>query len=125
MTHRFGAARAEAALRELLIGVGEDPDRPGLKDPPARVARAYTETFAGLWQDPGDVLATTFDEDHDELVLSRKSRCNRPASTTWWPSTATRTSGTSPGWTGGGPGRPNWARWAGATPRAPRGRSGG
>jgi GTP cyclohydrolase I len=63
--------RAEAAVRELLIAVGEDPDRPGLKDTPARVARAYTEIFAGLWQDPGEILATTFDEDHDELVLVR------------------------------------------------------
>jgi GTP cyclohydrolase IA len=61
--------RAEAAVRELLIAVGEDPDRPGLQDTPARVARAYAETFAGLWQDPADVLATTFDEDHDEFVL--------------------------------------------------------
>jgi GTP cyclohydrolase IA len=65
----FDAARAEAAVRELLYAVGEDPGRPGLKDTPARVARAYAETFAGLWQDPGEVLATTFDEDHDELVL--------------------------------------------------------
>jgi GTP cyclohydrolase IA len=62
-------ARAAAAIRELLLAVGEDPDRPGLQDTPARVARAYAETFAGLWQDPGEVLATTFDEDHDELVL--------------------------------------------------------
>jgi GTP cyclohydrolase IA len=62
-------ARAEAAVRELLVAVGEDPDRPGLRDTPARVARAYEETFAGLWQDPGEVLSTTFDEDHDELVL--------------------------------------------------------
>ncbi|MGY2064672.1 GTP cyclohydrolase I FolE [Blastococcus sp. SYSU DS0619] len=61
--------RAAAAIRELLIAVGEDPDRPGLQDTPARVARSYTETFAGLWQDPFDILATTFDEDHDELVL--------------------------------------------------------
>jgi GTP cyclohydrolase I len=61
--------RAEAAVRELLIAVGEDPDRAGLRDTPARVARAYAETFAGLWQDPGDVLTTTFDEDHDEMVL--------------------------------------------------------
>ncbi|MGY1635709.1 GTP cyclohydrolase I FolE [Geodermatophilus sp. SYSU D00742] len=61
--------RAVAAVRELLIAVGEDPDRPGLKDTPGRVARAYAETFAGLWQDPADVLATTFDEDHDEMVL--------------------------------------------------------
>ena len=61
--------RAAAAVRELLIAVGEDPDRPGLQDTPARVARAYAETFAGLRQDPFEVLATTFDEDHDELVL--------------------------------------------------------
>ena len=65
----FDAARAEAAVRELLYAMGEDPGRPGLKDTPARVARAYAETFAGLRQDPGEVLATTFDEDHDELVL--------------------------------------------------------
>ena len=62
-------ARAEAAVRELLIAVGEDPDRAGLKDTPARVARSYAEIFAGLWQDPGEILATTFDEDHDEMVL--------------------------------------------------------
>jgi GTP cyclohydrolase I len=64
-------ARVEAAIRELLLAVGEDPDRPGLQETPARVARAYAETFAGLGQDPADVLATTFDEDHDELVLVR------------------------------------------------------
>ncbi|MCW2584116.1 MAG: cyclohydrolase 1 [Klenkia sp.] len=61
--------RAEAAVRELLIAVGEDPDRPGLRETPARVARAYAETFAGLHEDPAEVLSTTFDEDHDELVL--------------------------------------------------------
>jgi GTP cyclohydrolase I len=61
--------RAAAAVRELLVAVGEDPDRPGLRETPARVARAYAETFAGLWQDPSEILATTFDEDHDELVL--------------------------------------------------------
>jgi GTP cyclohydrolase IA len=61
--------RAAAAVRELLLAVGEDPDRPGLRDTPGRVARAYAETFAGLWQDPGEVLATVFDEDHDEFVL--------------------------------------------------------
>jgi GTP cyclohydrolase I len=62
-------ARAEAAVRELLLAVGEDPDRQGLAETPARVARAYTEIFAGLWQEPYEVLSTTFDEDHDELVL--------------------------------------------------------
>jgi len=69
MTFEFDAARAEAAVRELLIAVGEDPDRAGLQNTPARVARAYAETFAGLGQDPAEILATTFDEDHDELVL--------------------------------------------------------
>jgi GTP cyclohydrolase I len=62
-------ARAEAAVRELLIAVGEDPDREGLQRTPARVARAYNEVFAGLFVDPDTVLETTFDEDHDELVL--------------------------------------------------------
>lgn len=66
---RVDAARIEAAVREILLAIGEDPERPGLVDTPARVARAYGETFAGLSQDPYDVLATTFDEDHDELVL--------------------------------------------------------
>ena len=62
-------ARAEAAIRELLIAVGEDPDRDGLKRTPERVARSYAEMFAGLYVNPDDVLETTFDEDHDELVL--------------------------------------------------------
>jgi GTP cyclohydrolase I len=62
-------ARAEAAVRELLVAIGEDPDRDGLKATPARVARAYAEIFAGLHVNPDDVLQTTFDEDHDELVL--------------------------------------------------------
>ena len=63
--------RAEAAVRELLIAIGEDPERDGLRQTPARVARAYREIFAGLFVDPADVLQTTFDENHDELVLVR------------------------------------------------------
>ena len=63
--------RIEAAVREILIAVGEDPDREGLLETPARVARAYAETFAGLHQDPAEILATTFDIDHDELVMVR------------------------------------------------------
>jgi GTP cyclohydrolase I len=62
-------ARAAAAVRELLIAIGEDPDREGLRATPDRVARAYGEVFAGLHTDPDDVLQTTFDENHDELVL--------------------------------------------------------
>jgi len=62
-------ARAERAVRELLLAIGEDPDREGLRQTPARVARAYAETMAGLFADPEAVLQTTFDEHHDELVL--------------------------------------------------------
>jgi GTP cyclohydrolase I len=62
-------ARAQAAVAELLAAIGEDPQRDGLRDTPARVARAYQEIFAGLFTDPADVLETTFEEGHDELVL--------------------------------------------------------
>src|SRR5699024_4769594 len=65
----FDQARAEAAVRELLLAVGEDPEREGLKETPARVARAYREVFAGLHVDPTQVLEKTFDEGHQELVL--------------------------------------------------------
>ncbi|MEV4331544.1 GTP cyclohydrolase I FolE [Streptomyces sp. NPDC049597] len=65
----FDEKRAENAVRELLLAVGEDPDREGLQETPARVARAYKEIFAGLWQRPEDVLTTTFDLGHDEMVL--------------------------------------------------------
>jgi GTP cyclohydrolase I len=68
----FDQHRAEAAVRELLLAVGEDPDRHGLQDTPARVARAYREMFAGLYTDPDAVLDTTFDEQHDELVLVKQ-----------------------------------------------------
>ncbi|MEU6699911.1 MULTISPECIES: GTP cyclohydrolase I FolE [Pseudonocardia] len=64
-------ARAENAVRELLIAIGEDPDRQGLRETPARVARAYGEIFAGLFVDPDTVLEKTFDEGHGELVLVR------------------------------------------------------
>lgn len=67
----FDQERAEKAVRELLLAVGEDPDREGLKQTPARVARAFQETFAGLHTDPREVLSTTFDENHQELVLVR------------------------------------------------------
>ncbi|WP_278314325.1 GTP cyclohydrolase I FolE [Lolliginicoccus levis] len=65
----FNQARAEAAVRELLLAIGEDPDRDGLAETPARVARAYAELFAGLHTDPDSVLDKTFDEGHEELVL--------------------------------------------------------
>ncbi|MEU4672469.1 GTP cyclohydrolase I FolE [Amycolatopsis sp. NPDC023774] len=65
----FDQDRAERAVRELLLACGEDPHRDGLLDTPARVARAYREMFAGLYTDPDEVLAKTFDESHEELVL--------------------------------------------------------
>ncbi len=67
----YDAERAERAVRELLIAVGEDPDREGLRETPARVARSYREIFAGLYTNPDEVLETAFDEEHSELVLVR------------------------------------------------------
>ncbi|WP_089255749.1 GTP cyclohydrolase I FolE [Asanoa hainanensis] len=63
--------RIEKAVREILIAIGEDPDRDGLVKTPLRVARAYAELFAGLRVDPAQVLNTTFDASHEELVLVR------------------------------------------------------
>ncbi|MEU4872783.1 GTP cyclohydrolase I FolE [Streptomyces sp. NPDC021608] len=65
----FDEKRAENAVRELLIAVGEDPEREGLRETPARVARAYRELLVGLTQTPEEVLTTTFDLGHDEMVL--------------------------------------------------------
>ncbi|MFJ7063837.1 GTP cyclohydrolase I FolE [Streptomyces sp. NPDC101115] len=65
----FDEKRAENAVRELLIAVGEDPEREGLLETPARVARAYRELLSGMRQNPEDVLTTTFDLGHDEMVL--------------------------------------------------------
>jgi GTP cyclohydrolase I len=66
---QFDHGRIEKAVREILSAIGEDPDRDGLRDTPARVARAYAEQFAGLGQTPEDALTTMFDADHDEMVL--------------------------------------------------------
>ncbi len=63
--------RAERAVREILLAIGEDPDREGLKETPARVARSYAEIFAGMAQRPEDVLTTTFEIGHEELILVR------------------------------------------------------
>ena len=66
------AARVEAAVRELLCAIGEDPNREGLLDTPARVARACTEIFAGLYEDPSKHLLRQFHEaDHEEMVIVR------------------------------------------------------
>jgi GTP cyclohydrolase I len=66
---RFDHDRVVAAVKEILIGIGEDPERDGLRDTPERVARAYSEMFQGLRQAPESVLSTFFDLGHDEFVL--------------------------------------------------------
>jgi len=70
-SHPYDQERAEKAVRELLLALGEDPEREGLRETPARVARAFKENFEGLWQKPEDVLTTTFDIGHEELVIIR------------------------------------------------------
>jgi len=64
-------ARIERAVREILVGIGEDPNREGLLDTPGRVARMFAETMSGLSEEPRDHLTTVFDADHDEMVMVR------------------------------------------------------
>ncbi|HET9729722.1 MAG TPA: GTP cyclohydrolase I FolE [Acidimicrobiia bacterium] len=64
-------ARIEKAVREILLAIGEDPDRNGLERTPRRVAEMYAEIFSGLHDDPSKHLVTRFDADHDEMVLVR------------------------------------------------------
>ena len=63
--------RLAAAVREILLALGEDPDRDGLRETPERVARMYAEIFSGLREDPGEHLSVTFEAEHDEVVLVR------------------------------------------------------
>jgi len=63
--------RLRAAVREMLLAIGEDPDREGLHDTPARVARLYAEVFSGLHVDPRALLRKTFEVDHEEMVLQK------------------------------------------------------
>ena len=69
MARSFDAVRVEAAVRELLDAIGEDVERPGLRDTPARVARMYAEVFSGLHAEPDGLLLPVFDEHHDELII--------------------------------------------------------
>jgi GTP cyclohydrolase IA len=71
MTDPVDLPRIEAAVREILAAIGEDPDRDGLLDTPSRVARMYEEIFAGLREDPKALLNTSFDAGHDEMVMVR------------------------------------------------------
>lgn len=68
---RVDAEKVERAVRLILEGIGEDPDREGLRDTPARVARMYQELFSGLFTDPGDVLSTVFSEPFDDIIAVR------------------------------------------------------
>ena len=70
-SHPYDQERAEKAVRELLLALGENPDREGLRETPARVARSLKENFEGLWKSPEEVLTTTFDIGHEELVIIR------------------------------------------------------
>jgi GTP cyclohydrolase I len=67
----FDNERIERAVREILLAIGEDPERDGLLETPARVARMYEEIFGGMRQNPSEYLQTTFEADHDEMVLVR------------------------------------------------------
>jgi GTP cyclohydrolase IA len=71
VTSGVDLGRVEKAVREILLAVGEDPDRDGLQRTPSRVARWYAEAFSGLTQRPEDVLTVVFDAEHDEMVLVR------------------------------------------------------
>ncbi|HEX3325665.1 MAG TPA: GTP cyclohydrolase I FolE [Actinomycetota bacterium] len=63
--------RIEAAMREVLEAIGEDPDRDGLQQTPARVARMYAELFSGLHRDPAEVMDVVFESEHDEMIMVR------------------------------------------------------
>ncbi|HKY13966.1 MAG TPA: GTP cyclohydrolase I FolE, partial [Microthrixaceae bacterium] len=70
-SEHFDLARIEKAVREILIGIGEDPDRDGLRDTPARVARMFAETCSGLHDEAHRHLKVTFEADHDEMIMVR------------------------------------------------------
>jgi len=69
MASEFDQSRIERAIKEILIAIGEDPEREGLRETPQRVARAMRENFQGLFQNPKEVFTTAFDLGHEELVI--------------------------------------------------------
>ena len=71
MSERIDTARIEKAVREILIAIGEDPERDGLKRTPERMAAMYAEIFGGLHEDPAEHLTVTFEAGHDEMVMVR------------------------------------------------------
>jgi|SRR5208282_1198854 len=74
VTYTVDQPRIRAAVREILIAIGEDPDREGLRETPARVARMYAELFGGLGRDPRELLQKTFTQKYDEMVLVKDIR---------------------------------------------------
>ena len=74
--HDVDQTRIANAVREILLAIGENPDRDGLTKTPDRVAKAYAELVSGMKQTPSDVLGTTFDLGHEELVVVRDIRFN-------------------------------------------------
>ncbi|MGH9125288.1 MAG: GTP cyclohydrolase I FolE [Acidimicrobiales bacterium] len=70
----FDHERIRRAVREILVAIGENPDREGLAGTPGRVARMYAELFSGLREDPGRHLNLTFEEGHDEMVMVKDMR---------------------------------------------------
>ena len=120
----FDLPRAEAAVRELLIAVGEDPEREGLRETPARVAWAYQELLVGMRTNPEEVLTTTFDMGHDEMILVKDIELWSMCEHHLVPFTGSRTSGTSRRTTAGSPACPSWPGWSTCTPAGPRSRSG-
>lgn len=71
MNQEIDQPRIEKAVREILIAIGEDPDRDGLLETPERVARFYAEVCSGLLENPSDHLDKTFEVDHDEIIIVR------------------------------------------------------
>ena len=120
----FDHHRAEAAVRELLIAIGEDPEREGLRDTPARVARAYAELAAGLRQSPEDVLTTVFDLGHDEMVLVRDIELWSICEHHLVPFTGVAHVGYIPAEPARSPGCRSWPGWSTSSPSGPRCRSG-
>ena len=71
MNEVFDSDRIESAVREILEAIGEDPERNGLQETPARVARMYKEICSGMAENPDEHLTKTFDVSHDEMVMVR------------------------------------------------------
>ena len=119
----FDHPRVVAAVREILAGIGEDPDRDGLQDTPERVARAYAEMFAGS-AEPEEVLTTTFDLGHDEFVLVKDIEVWSLCEHHLVPFTGVAHVGYIPSADGRITGLASWPGWSTCTPSVPRCRNG-